>query len=105
MVESDRSGVGERNSSLHSSAETRIVFEGKSVPAVELKFETQSEGWSTSTLEDGATVKLKNVVSRVLRLLDRTKDDGSPFYVLEGTAVVTTIQPVAMQESGGERDR
>jgi hypothetical protein len=70
-----------------------ITFEGKEERAEDLNFDAEKEGWSNYRLSDGTLIKLKNVVSRILKLLDRTKDDGSPFYVLEGTAILTTINP------------
>jgi hypothetical protein len=70
-----------------------FTFEGKQERAVEISFDVKSEGWSTYILEDGTVIKMKTVTSRVMKLLDRVREDGSPFYVLEGVAVVTTIKP------------
>ncbi|MGP8244795.1 MAG: hypothetical protein ACLQVN_09790 [Bryobacteraceae bacterium] len=73
-----------------------VVFEGREEAAEELNFETAKEGWSEYALEGGVTIKMKNLVSRVFRLLNRTKPDGSPFYVLEGMAVLTVVNPNAV---------
>jgi hypothetical protein len=73
-----------------------IIFEGREEAAEELNFETAKEGWSEYALEGGVTIKMKNLVSRVFRLLNRTKPDGSPFYVLEGMSVLTVINPDAI---------
>jgi hypothetical protein len=70
-----------------------INFEGQDERAEEMSFETEREGWSNYALEDGTVLKMKNVVSRIFRLLDKRKPDGAPIYVLEGTAVVTTLVP------------
>ena len=75
---------------------TTIVFEGQEEAAEELNFEAQKEGWAEYTVEGGAIIKMKNLVARVFRLINRTKPDGSPFYVLEGMAVVTVINPNAI---------
>jgi len=69
-----------------------ITFQGKQERAEELAFEA-AENWSEYRLADGSTIKLKNVVSRILRLVDRKRDDGSPFFVVEGSAILTTILP------------
>lgn len=68
-----------------------IPFQGKEERAVEVGFEVTREGWSEYQIADGSVVKLKHVVSRIFKLLDPKKDDGSPWYVLEGTAILTTI--------------
>jgi hypothetical protein len=69
-----------------------LTFQGKPERAEEIGFES-AENWSEYRLSDGSAIKMKNVVSRILRLLDRKREDGSPFYVVEGTAVLTTVLP------------
>lgn len=73
--------------------EIRVKFEGTEVPAVEVGFRVEKEDWASYQIEDGSIVKMKNSVSRVLKLIGRTKDDGSPIYVIEGSSLVTTIVP------------
>jgi hypothetical protein len=73
----------------------KVNFEGNEEDAVELSFDAR-EAWSEYSLEDGTVLKLKNVISRVFRLLNKTKPDGSPVFILEGTAVVTSILPNAV---------
>jgi hypothetical protein len=75
---------------------TTVIFEGQEEAAEELSFDAQKEGWAEYAVEDGTTIKMKNLVARVFRLINRTKPDGSPFYVLEGMAVVTVINPNAI---------
>lgn len=70
-----------------------VTFQDKPERAEEMDFETQKEGWSEYRLPDGTIIKLKNVVSRILRLTARTRENGSPFYVVEGSALLTTIPP------------
>jgi hypothetical protein len=79
-------------------------FEGKVERAIEINFDIKTEGWSTYSLSDGTVIKMKNVTSRVIKLLDRTKPDGSPFYILEGVAVVTTINPEPAPEPVAEEN-
>ncbi len=75
-----------------------ITFQGKQERAEEVAFQA-SENWSEYRLGDGSSIKMKNVVSRILRLLDRKRDDGSPFYVVEGSAVLTTVLPTGENRS------
>ena len=72
------------------------MFEGQEEAAEELDFEVVKETWSDYAIEGGATIKMKNVVSRVFRLLNKAKPDGSAFYVIEGASVVTVINPGAV---------
>ena len=70
-----------------------VKFQGKTEPAEEQEFRVNQEGWSVYTLDDGTEIKLKHIATRVLKLLDRTKDDGNPIYVIEGQVITTTIHP------------
>ncbi len=90
--------------SPETPAVIHFTFEGKQERAIEIHFDTRTEGWSTYNLEDGTVIKMKNVTSRVLKLLDRVKEDGSPFYILEGVTVVTTIKPEPPSNQAGEQN-
>ncbi len=70
--------------------DTEIVkFNGSDVSAEEVEFEAVREGWSDLKLDDGTRIKLKHVATRVFRLVDKTNDDGTPIYVLEGASILT----------------
>ena len=70
---------------------TQVPFEGQMVPAEELDFDTTRDAWSIYKLEDGTVLKLKPVLGKVSRIIDRYKPDGEPIYAL-------TMSPVAMAE-------
>jgi hypothetical protein len=78
----------------------KVEFEGQQVDADEVEFKTDKEEWNSYTSEDGATIKLKHVVSTIYKLLDRAKEDGSPVYLVTGTVLITATHPV-----GPEVDR
>lgn len=73
-----------------------VVFEGQEEAAEELDFEAAKEGWAEYAVEGGVTIKMKHIVSRVFRLLNKTKPDGTPFYIIEGAAVLTVVNPGAI---------
>ena len=75
------------------SSRVKIEFEGREVEADELEFTSEKEDWSSYTAEDGAVIKLKHVTAKIYRLVGRTKEDGSPMYVVSGTALLTTTAP------------
>lgn len=58
------------------------MFEGQSVQADQLDFESEKEPFAVYKLEDGTSLRLKTVVVSVARLVDRYKPDGEPIYVL-----------------------
>ena len=88
------------------SARVKIEFEGRQVEADDLEFKADKEDWNSYTAEDGAVIKLKHVTAKIYRLVDRTKEDGSPMYVVCGTALLTTTPPSseAREKSGFESE-
>ena len=72
-------------------------FQGKAVWAEEIEFETEREAWNTYLLHDGTRLKLKSVVSEVLRIEDMFNPDGAPVYMVNATNIVSTIVPEALK--------
>ena len=66
----------------HLAKRVEVQFEGQTVQADQLTFETQKEPWAEYKLEDGTVLKFKVVLGNVARLVDRYKPDGEPIYVL-----------------------
>jgi len=62
------------------------------VPGEEVEFETEREGWNTYILHDGTTIKLKAVVTSIIRL-DAWKPDGEPLYLVNSSNVATADVP------------
>jgi hypothetical protein len=77
------------------STRVTIEFGGEQVPADELEFKTEKEDWNSYLAEDGVTVKLKHVVAKIYRLVDKQHADGSPVYVVAGNVLLTKTEPQA----------
>jgi hypothetical protein len=73
---------------------TQIEYEGQTVPAEELAFDTDKEPWTVYQLEDGTVLKFKQVLSKVCRLIGKVKPDGEPIYVFNlGAITISDIPP------------
>jgi hypothetical protein len=70
----------------------KIVYQGQEVWGEDVEFETDHEAWNTYVLHDGTTLKMKAVVSEVVRL-DVYNPGGDPVYLIKSTNVVTAIVP------------
>ena len=44
---------------------------------------------------------MRNVVARIYRLVDRTREDGTPIHVLHGSVVIDTTPPERQAEREG----
>ena len=73
-------------------------FNGQQVPGEEIEFETEREGWNTYILHDGTRLKLKSVVSQVVRL-EMFKPDGEPIYLVQATNIVNTDVPDNLKQT------
>ncbi len=67
---------------------TKIIWQGREVPAEELDFEPLRESWNEYRLEDGTLLKIKTVVGKITRL-DVYTAEGDPVYNVASSNVVT----------------
>ncbi len=57
-----------------------------------MDFEVEREGFNTYILSDGTKLKMKTVVSKVIRL-EWYKPDGEPVYLINSGNLATTDVP------------
>jgi hypothetical protein len=72
---------------------TQLQFGGETVDGEELDFETIHEGWNEYACADGSTVKIKTVVSKIVRLIGKLNPDGEPIYVARSNNVLSVSLP------------
>jgi hypothetical protein len=65
---------------------------GQQVPGEEVEFETDRESWNMYILHDGTTLKLKAVVSSIVRL-EAYNPAGEPIYLVNAANVVNANVP------------
>ena len=62
----------------------KVVYEGETADAEELKFKMQNDPVLSCELSDGASVDIRLGLKSVYRLCDKKKADGSSIYLLTG---------------------
>lgn len=70
---------------------------GEEVFGEEVEFETDKENWNTYILHDGTKIRLKAVVSNVVRL-EVYKPDGEPVYLINSSNVVSADVPDSLKK-------
>jgi len=70
----------------------RLKLGNEMVDGEELEFEPLKESWNEYRCEDGSYVKLKVVVSKIVRL-DKHNPQGEPIYQIMSTNVVAATPP------------
>ncbi|HHT9131805.1 MAG TPA: hypothetical protein ACFYED_04895 [Candidatus Tripitaka californicus] len=64
------------------------VFEGTSIERT-----SSSENWSEYLLEDGSVVKMKLVVTEIVRVDGRYDSDDNPMYIVKSSNVIAVSSP------------
>ncbi len=60
-----------------------IQWQGRDTEAIEVRFKSVREDWNEYDIDDGTTVRIKVIVSDVMRLVDQFDAEGNPVYVVK----------------------
>jgi hypothetical protein len=71
----------------------QINFNGQIVDAESVEFEADKEQWSTYVLHDGTALKVKAVLTEVMRLNGIFSPNGDPVYMIQASQVVHINAP------------
>ena len=78
---------------------TRVRLpDGREVDAIELGFQTGGEHWNDYVLDDGSVVKIKLVLTSVVRLEGEYDASGAPVYLAQSTNVMAVSPPDALRK-------
>jgi hypothetical protein len=79
----------------------KINLGGQEFEAEEISFqpdfENGGEQWSTYTLLDGTTLKVKSVLINVLRVAGMFAPNGDPLYQVNASLIVATNAPESLR--------
>jgi len=78
---------------------TRINFGGRNVEATEVGFKSLKEEWNEYQADDGTLIRLKVVVSEIIRL-DDYDQDSKPIYVVKSSNVLSSSVPEHLKKGG-----
>lgn len=67
----------------------RLAPNEPEIDALEMPFQNVAEHWNEYLLHDGSVLRLKSVVTDVLKLVDRYDAEGNPQYVVKSAQVVS----------------
>jgi len=71
---------------------TRINIGDRTIEAEDMEFKSVREDWSEYQVEDGFTVRIKLVVSSILKTQERDPQ-GNPVYIVQSTNIVKVLPP------------
>ena len=70
-----------------------IKWQGRDVDGQEVRFRSNHEEWNDYTLEDGSNIRMKAVVSEIVRLDGEHDAEGNPVYLVKSTNVLVIKAP------------
>ena len=84
----------------HQAMRTRKVLgpDGEQHSAAELGFRVSGEHWNEYLADDGTVIRLKPVVTQLLRIEGMYDPQGDPVYIVNSTNVVTVSAPESLRK-------
>lgn len=79
----------------------KMNFQGEEVEVVSMPFQTAGEHWNEYLLDDGSVLRVKIVVTEVMRVEDKYDGQGNPIYITNSTNIVTASSPDNLRKDGG----
>ena len=72
--------------------ERTVDFQGRKVQGTEVGFDTIREEWNEYALRDGTSIKVKTVLTNVVRLNGEHDPQGDPVYVIRSNNQVVCVE-------------
>jgi hypothetical protein len=69
----------------------KVPYQGRQVEGESVDFLTRKEDFNEYQLTDGKILKIKMVVTRIIRLNEERTPDGKPIYLIQSQNVVAPI--------------
>lgn len=73
---------------------------GQMVEGTVLPFQTGGENWNEYLVEDGSVIRLKLVVTEIVRVDGMYDQEGNPVYMVQSTNVLAVSSPDNLKQGG-----
>jgi hypothetical protein len=79
----------------------KINFGGEEVDAMPIEVTQSTEHWNQYLLDDGTVIKIKTVLTKVLRVDNKYDNEGNPLYITQTTNIVSADAPEGLRRKAG----
>ncbi len=69
----------------------KVKYQGRQVEGESIDFLTRKEEFNEYQLTDGKVLRIKMVVTRIIRLEEEKAPDGNPIYLIQSQNVVAPM--------------
>ena len=76
----------------------KVKWRERSVEGEEIDFDPLAEKWNEYRLSDGTLIKLKLVISRIVRI-EEYNEQGEPIYIISSQNVLSTTVPPELMKA------
>ncbi len=83
-------------------AKKTVQLGNRQVSGELVPFESREEPWCVYQCSDGTTLRVKLVVSQIVRVDGAYTGEGDPVYVIKSSNVVATEVPEALRKTNAE---
>lgn len=71
----------------------KVPYQGKQCEGIEIPIKSSGELWSEYLLEDGTVLRLKVVMTDVIKVENEYDAEGTPVYVMKSTMISSVSAP------------
>ena len=77
----------------------KMKWQGQEVDTLSLRFKTIKEEWNEYDLEDGTTLRMKALVSDIVRVEGHYDKENNPIYLVKSGNVIVVSSPDALKKN------
>jgi len=82
----------------------KVRLGDQEVDGLEMPFQNIAEHWNEYLLSDGSVVRLKSVVTEIVKLDNRYDSEGNPQYLVKSAQVISvSASERARKQNGGDK--
>ena len=76
----------------------QVKHQGKVFAAEPVPVEESTERWTIIQLEDGTTIRLKPVITDVVRVTGQYDNEGQPMYIVKSANIMSVVAPESLRK-------
>lgn len=76
----------------------KVPYQGKQCDGIEVPIKSSGELWSEYLLEDGTVIRIKMIMTDVIKVENEYDAEGTPVYVLKSTMISSVSAPEELRK-------
>lgn len=71
----------------------KVPYQGKQFDGIEIPIKSSGELWNEYLLEDGTVIRLKVIMTDIIKVEGEFDAEGTPVYVMKSTMITSVSAP------------